>query len=440
MGLIDRFTALFRRQGPAQEKTTSDELARPSRPTAMLDRFGVERSRREIVEVCRQMYDEDPRAAGVLETLARDAVMGGFQVQVEEGADAERAQEVADELIERLGLFKRLDDWARLSFRDGDSFLELSVDREGLIVDVTRKPTLEMHRNSNDQDRFEDPARAFWWADKLWIGQEAPQDAVWFAEWQMIHARWGHDEGSRYGRPLFAAARGPWKRIKEGEFDISVRRKTRAGMKFLHVIEGASPADLEAYKTNNKDALDNPFSAIADFFTNKPGAIQAVQGDARLSEIDDVVHHIRTWWVKSPVPMSLVGYGQDLNRDVLEEQKLQYDRALESVTEWVEDQLVTPLLERQWLLQGMWPKGMSYNLTWAVKQALTAEILKTLAEALVRLQATGLFDDETLLRLAARIVPGLDMEMLLGALRQARASRPDEIGRIATGATALGGL
>lgn len=438
MGLIDRFTALFRREEPQTQKTTSDELPKPSRPTAGLGRFSAERTRREIVEVCRQMYDEDPRAEGVLATLARDAVMGGFQVRVDEGADPERAQEVADELVERLGLFKRLDDWARLSFRDGDSFLELSVDGDALIQQVTRKPTLEIHRNSDDTDRFEDPARAYWWADKLWIGQEAPNDAVWFADWQMIHARFAHDEGSRYGRPLFAAARATWKRVKEGEYDVAVRRKTRAGMKYLHVLEGAGEGAIEAYKENNKSALDNPFEAVADFFTNKPGSIQAIQGDARLGEIDDVVHHIRTWWVSAPVPMSLLGYGQDLNRDVLEEQKEQYDRALTSVTQWVQDQLVIPLLERQWLLQGIWPKGMTYEVTWAVKQPLTVEGLLKLGEALVKLQASGLFDEETLIRLAARIVPGLDVEMLLLALKQMQASRPDEIGRMSTALDQMG--
>jgi hypothetical protein len=430
MGLIDRFTALFRQQ-EQPTKTTSDELPRPARPTATLDRFKVEHTRREIVGVCRRMYDEDPRAEGVIGTLARDATMGGFKVKVVEGADPERAEQEASEMIERLGLFQRLDDWARLSFRDGDSFLELSVDADGLIQEVTRKPTLEMHRNSNDKDRFDDPARAFWWADRMLGSLGPPRDAVWFAEWQIIHARHNHDEGSRYGRPLFAAARGPWKRVNEGELDIAIRRKTRAGMKFLHVLEDASPADLEAYKEKNKDALDNPFAAVADFFTNKKGMIQAVQGDARLSEIDDVVHHIRTWWISSPVPMSLLGYGQDLSRDVLQEQKEQYDRALISVTKWITDQLAKPLLTRQWLLRGIWAGGLKYEIEWAVKQALNAAVLKDLAEALLKLKATTLFTDEMLIRIAAQIIPGIDVDALLAEMARQAAERPDEIGRMA---------
>jgi hypothetical protein len=370
------------------------------------------------------MYDEDTRAEGVLKTLARDATRGGFQVHVSEGTEVQRAQDVAEALIQRLKLFQRLDDWARLSLRDGDSFLELSVDEAGLVQEVTRKPTLEMHRNSNDRDQFEDATRAFWWADGVWMGQEAPRDATWFAKWQIIHGRWSHDKESRYGRPLFASARGPWKRVREGELDLAVRRKTRAGMKYLHTLDGADSTAVEQYKEDNKDALNDPFAAVADFFTNNKASIQAIQGDARLGEIADVVHHIRTWWVASPVPMSLLGYGQDLNRDVLGEQKEQYVETLPGVSDWVGNQFVVPLLERQWLLQGIWPKGMTYKVTWAVKQVLTAERLLKLAQALTAMQATTLFDSETLIRIAARIVPGLDVEALLLAMEKARADRP----------------
>ena len=123
------------------------------------------------------------------------------------------------------------------------------------------------------------------------------------------------------------------------------RRKTRSGRKFVHIVEGASEPELEAYKERNREALDDPFVAIADFFTNKPGTIQAIDGDARLAEYDDVMHHVRTFWLASPIAMSLLGYGQDLNRDVLEEQKEQYDQAVEQITEWVETDIVVPILE-----------------------------------------------------------------------------------------------
>ena len=422
MGLIDRITRLWRRDSQTDRgRTTSDELRKPSMPSSLANRFKAESDRRSVILDCRKMYSDDDRAEGVISTLARDAVRGGFTVTVSGGANASKAQTIAEELVARLRLFKRLDDWIRLTLRDGDSLLEVSVNDSNEIVEVTRKPTLQMHRNSNEYDRFEDPTKAFWWADEIWAGQAAPKDAVWFAEWQVIHARWHHDEGNRYGRPLFASARKPWKRMDEGEFDIAIRRKTRAGMKFLHSLEDADDADIQRYREDNKDALTNPFAAVADFFTNKKATITTVQGDARLSDIEDVLHHIRTWWVASPVPMSLMGYGQDLNRDVLEKQKQQYDEALPLVTGWVEEQIVVPLLELQWLLQGIWPGGLTYEVVWASKKVLTATDVRDLADALVKLRATQLFPDETLLTIAAVMLPNVDLDAAREALEQAQA-------------------
>ena len=223
--------------------------------------------------------------------------------------------------------------------------------------------------------------------------------------------------------------------MTEGELDIAIRRKTRAGMKYSHSLEDASETDIQAYMQRNKAALDDPFAAVADFFSNKRTKLEAIQGDAHLSEIDDVLHHIRTWWVASPVPMSLLGYGQDLNRDVLDEQKEQYDSAKESVSDWVIGQFVSPIIERQWLLKGIWPGALNWSAEWTTKQALTAPELESAAKALTMLAATGRFTDETLLRIFSRFVPGFDAEAELKALTQ---RMQDEMARVAVNATGGG--
>ncbi len=417
MSLFDTIANLFRRT--AAPTTTTDEreasLAGAAKaqatPTSMATKFSAERSRIEIVNACREMYSSDPRIKGVIKTLSRDAVSGGFEIHVDNHA---RAQESALALVARLRLVSRLDDWLRLTLRDGDSLLELGVDAARQIQLITRKPTLQMHRESDESDRFKDPSRAFWYAEQSW-GTEPPSDAIWFAEWQIVHARWDHDEGSRYGTPLFAPANGPWKRVKEGEIDIAVRRKTRAGMKYLHVIEDGDEGDLEAHKENNADALDNPFAAVADFFSNKAGSIQAIQGDANLGQIEDVLHHIRTVFTASPVPMSLVGYGQDLNRDVLQEQKDEYEETLSTVQTWVTDDLLKPIFERQWLLDGILPEGLKYSITWKAKSRLTPESLSALVDAALKLKALG-FPDEAVIAILSRFLPDIDLKTLLAGV------------------------
>ena len=436
MAWIERFQSLFKRQEQAAPAVT--QMPAPVRPTAMATMFQTEADRRSIVADCRQMYKDDTRARGVLKALSTDATRAGFELVVE-GPRAEQAKSAALDMLKRVQLPLRLDDWVRLTLRDGDSFFEVAAAANGLIMDVSRKPTLEMVRRSDDFDQFFDPAAAFAWADNVLLSvdvltNQLPAGATVFAEWQIVHARYGHDEDSRYGSPLFAAARKPYKRMTEGELDIAIRRKTRAGMKYVHALKDASETDIEAYRVRNQDVLDDPFAAVADFFSNKDTTVSSIQGDAHLGEIEDVLHHIRTWWIASPVPMSLLGYGQDLNRDVLDEQEKQYKRACEELSRWASEQIIKPLIERQWLLLGIWPDALEWEIEWAAKDALTAESFVEAAKALATLRATGLVSDETLLRMFSKFVPDFDVEAELALLAK---RRDDELAAVAVNAAQM---
>jgi hypothetical protein len=409
------------------QETPVTVVTPPQRPSSLVGRFSAERGRRSMVEEARAMYEEDARIDGSIATMARDAVHTGFDLNIT-GPRAEEAQEIADDLFKRIDFFGRVDDWTRLTARDGDTFLELGANASGQIVEITRKPSLEMRRNSDEFDRFPDPLRAFYWTDKADTGEAGP-GTVYFAEWQIVHARYKRDEGSRYGRPLFSSARTAYKRVKEGELDIAIRRKTRAGMKYVHSLEDASEGDVEAYKSRNRDALGDPFAAVADFFSNKKTSIQTIQGDARLSEIDDVLHHIDTMSVASPVPLELIGYGRNLNRDVLEQKKEQYEEGIPAVRGWIVAELVRPLLERQWLLSGIWPDSLTWSVEWRGKKTPSPEGFLKIAQALTALKATGLFEDETLLRLFGVQYPGFDVTAALEALAQRQPDdMPDRIG------------
>ena len=407
MGLIDRITNLFKQRQPAAAPTTIEEHPTPTRPFDGAELFRVERERSAIIEACREMYRGDMRVKRIIGTLARDAVRGGFEVQSQDA----RAVEAATAMITRVKMLDRLDDWMRLALRDGDMLLEIGVNAQAEITVLTRKPTLEMRRNSDVFDQFADPLRAFWWSDQLWMGQNAPKEAIWFAQWQIVHARWAHDDGQRYGTPLFAEAVKAYRRLDQGETDIAIRRKTRAGMRYHHVVEG-DEADIERYKTLNQAALDQPFAAKIDFFSNKEGGISTIQGDANLDQIGDVMHHLRSFWTASPIPMSLIGYGEDLNRDILNEQKEQYDDDLPTITKWVEDEIVRPVIDLQLLLAGILPESADYTLAWAKRKVLTPTMLRDLSDAALRLRAFGL-DDQIILTLIGQFIPDVDLSQVV---------------------------
>lgn len=393
---------MFRRQEKPETTTTPE--ARDMSGVTGLEHLRAEHGRVETVRTCRQMYSHDPRVQKMHRVLARDMVRGGFVVK----CDNPEALEIVTALQTRLGLNQKCEDFTRLTARDGDSFIELGVDAEMNISELTRKPTLKMRRASDGTDRFPDPAKAFW-MDASDFGQLEPDaKAVWFAEWQILHLRWNHDEENRYGTPMMSSATGAFKRVSEGELDVSIRRKTRSGVRYHHYVEGGQ-ADLEAYQKINAAAIKNPLAAVTDYFSNKKGGIEVIEGEGTaLNAIEDIKHHIETMAMAADVPLGLMGYGQNLNRDILADQKEQYIENLEQGREWLTDQFLKPLFERQWLLKGIYPPGLTYSIVWRPRVTLTPVLIRDLADALLKLKLLQV-RDEDISAIMSYFLPGVEL-------------------------------
>lgn len=410
--LSDRFKAFM---NPAQTLTLPSPDGRGS-PAAVItedvySRFKVERDRNSIIKDCRGMYDDDPRVEKMHRMYARDLLRGGFVLKT----DNEQASEIIEAMQERLTLNQSLEDWLRLSMRDGDSFLEVTpapiAGSAWQVASVTRKPTLQMHRNSNSADQFESAERAFWMGSETFMGMEPPKDAVWFPEWKIIHARWNHDEESRYGRPMMRSARKQFKYVQDGELNVAVRRKIGGAQLRQHVIEG-SAADVKKYKEDNKLALGK-LAAVIDFFSNKASSLTVHQGDGNIDRIGDVQHHIATMATASDVPMELMAYGGDLNRDILGEKKEAYEETLNQGREWATTEIIQPLIQREWMLNGILPASVKYKIIWRKAKSLSPTDLRDLADAASRLRILGV-KEETIQLILASYLRDVDLEIMNG--------------------------
>lgn len=404
--LSDRFKAFMNPKAAPPSETPAPVIIED--PFA---RFKVERDRNAVIKDCRAMYDNDPRVEKMHRMYARDLLRGGFFVKTEN----KRAADIVAAMQERLELNQNLEDWLRLSMRDGDSFLENSVVQVGAsdfqIESVTRKPTLQMHRNSNAADVFENPEQAFWMGSDLLFSEEPPKDAIWFPAWKIIHARWNHDAENRYGRPMMRSARKSYKYVEDGELNVAVRRKIGGAQLRQHVVEG-SPADVERYKENNSAALGK-LAAVIDFFSNKPSSLTVHQGDGNLDKIGDVQHHIGTMFTASDVPMELMAYGGDLNRDILGEKKEAYEETLNQGREWATVQIIRPLIEREWLLHGILPASVQYKVIWRKAKSLSPTDLRDLADAASRLRVLGV-REETVQLILAGYLRDVDLDIMQG--------------------------
>src|SRR5689334_4467926 len=141
MGLRDLVNNVFRRNdAPVASTTISTREPAPANaaPTTLAHKFAAETDRRKIIEACRMMYKVDPRIKKMHRQLARDIIKGGFVVRTSNQVALQEAQA----LISRLNLNKRIDDYVRLSARDGDSFLQVEINDAFDVVGISRKPTL----------------------------------------------------------------------------------------------------------------------------------------------------------------------------------------------------------------------------------------------------------------------------------------------------------
>jgi len=408
MALRDVINRIFTRT-PVETTAVQEPSLRGNEGIDLYASFAAARAREEVVKTCREMYKSDPRVKKAHRFYARDIVRAGFIVKTKNA----QAKKIADDLSTRLNLNQLLEDAVRLTSRDGDSFYEIVVDETLNISKLTRKPTLKMHRASNGADEFPNPRRAFWMDTRDFGGMsvEPPLDALWFSEWQMIHARWEHDEENRYGTAMFASGTAAFKKVQDGEINVAVRRKLGGSQLRHHVVEGAA-SDVERYKEMNAQVLGK-VSAVTDFFSNKAGTMTVHQGDGNIDKIADVQHHIATMMTASDVPMELIAYGGELNRDILGEKKEEYEETLSQGREWLTAQVLKPLLERQWLLQGILPETVDYKIIWRTAKSLSPADIRDLGDGLARLRVLGV-KEEVVQQIAAMFLRGVDEEMMNG--------------------------
>lgn len=409
LGSVGKLFARTPVPNPAVLVKEKDSTIRRTPPTITnrYETLYLNMSRPDRVNACAAMYENDPRIVESINSLSRDIAKAGFEVDIINGP--KKAQKIADQLIKDCRINSQLYSWVRKTMIEGESFLEIAVDSTKAISGIKRHQTLNMHVLVDDSFVVTDPAKMYWYAP--YIYDQTPTDqSLRYADWQIIHLKWIPDRLDLYGMPLFAASQSFYQRSHDGEDDLYVRRRTRAGIKYIHSIEDGSQSDIDNYKEVNKEALADPMAAQIDFFANKKTTIAKVEGDAHIGEMQDVLHNIETMLIASPVPSGLNGNVSNTNRETLILQKEQYDIAIDFLTEqWLGQGLIRPLLERAWLLAGIDPDQVEYQLSWRYRVVLTPDQMSQIADAALKLRAAG-WSEELLAKIMVRYIPGTTLK------------------------------
>lgn len=309
---------------PLYERPANERGARVAADTALkryYRQFSISTEVRDKIILIREMEALDPRVKRIHGRVCRDMVRGGLVMQFTEGASSEtlRRQWQAFEQRLQLNRVPKLRSDARGLVAEGNLPLQLVLDDSQRVAAAVRMPAETIVPIVDATGRFKDATRAYEQRDVL-----TGQVLATFAAFSLQLARFdplSYDDMGEMGRPFLDASAATWRKLTMTEEDLVIRRRHRAPLRLSHTLEGATADELETYR---KTVEGEKGEITTDFYSNRKGAVTAIQGDTNLDQIGDVVHLLDTFFAGTPLPKALMGYAGDTARDVLEDLKRDY--------------------------------------------------------------------------------------------------------------------
>ena len=359
--------------------------------------FVLEWERRTLLRDLDLLVKRDSRLDRANYVMANAATRGGIAVTVGTCRNSKiqkEAQAIINKMMKDTKLNAHLPAWARTVLRDGDIFLNTiaEMDQNGRTAHITRiknLPAITMERLDDMTDSFPDIKKAFMQIDPI-----TRQDIQPFPLWSINHMRWKYEPGERYGRSQYYSGREMWAKLKMTEEDMVVRRRTRAVQRRVHVIGNKdNPGnDIEVKKYRAENRLDDPKNAriTADYYINGLGDVKNLEGDAHLDHIKDVEYLLENAMIGTGVPLHILGFGRNVNRDVVEDQKRTYKEDCKGIQDLLEHgdpgsfSGIRAVFNMALALGGLNPEEIPINIGWA---QLDDDTLAEMTDNVLKLRA-----------------------------------------------------
>lgn len=345
--------------------------------------------RASILDI-REMDRLDPRVKKIHGRMARTSIKGGLVLKA--NSKNKRLVRLWKDFERRLNLHRRekLESDARGLAMEGNLAMQWVVNAAKQVVAGVRMPAETIVPQVTPAGIFKDTGKAYAQYDLM-----AGQVRETFALWQLTLVRLNpdnFDDMGALGRPYLDATRSPWKKLVMSEEDLVIRRKTRAQQRKVHQLKNVSDEFYEQYKASIKQ---DQYDQTADYVIKGEGDVKAVQGDASLDQIADVVHLLDTFFTGSPAPKGLFGYTGELSRDILEDLKKDYYDEIDSL----QDTQAFAYYQGfclDLLLKGINPAQYDFNIVFKERRTDTPNQRADLA---LKYQALG-FSQETTMEVA----------------------------------------
>lgn len=273
---------------------------------------------------------------------------------------------------------------ARGLMMEGNLVIQFVLDQQqSSVLQAIRMPAETIRAITNDAGQFADVRKAF--AQYDWL---TGNDLATFSRWQLEIARLdplNFDDLGEPGRPFLDASRKIWSQMQMTMEDLVIRRRERAPMRTAHVLEGADEKTLATYK---QQVEGEQREITTNYYLNRKGGVQAVQGDANLDQIADISLLLDAFFSGTPAPKGLFGYADGLSRDILMDMKEEfYDELdiLQDLQSWVYQRGFRLHL----LLQGYNPEKWDWQVKFAERMTETLNQRTDRALKLASLGASG---------------------------------------------------
>jgi hypothetical protein len=388
--------------------------------------------RRQLIEDCRLMVFDDPRARRSTQMFAREAVRGGCTVQVSQGAPrrlAQRAQAIADEVVALAN--PKLFSWAWMLVVEGDLFVQAVVSGDR-VTNAKRMPAVSIERLTDDTDEFQDPARAF---EQIDIASN--ETVTEFPLLLMHHARWNYVDGERYGTPEVVAGRRMREKLELQEESQSIRRMVRAAITRLWSVgdkdNPGKATEVDQFKADNGFAegrreVYDPTEVARDLFGNGLVTCQTLDGDPHIHEVDDLKYLQNVYASAAlPTPPPLFNLdAESVNRDVLDDLRTEWLKQTQVLTGEMAA-LVRWLVEVALLLDGILPETVPFEVRFSDS---SIEKPSEVVGRVLDIRRDRLISRRKAVQLLAEYIGVTDVDAEIAAIEAeesaARAEEPDE--------------
>jgi hypothetical protein len=206
-----------------------------------------------------------------------------------------------------------------------------------------------------------------------------------YAPWQVAEFLWNPFNG--VGTSLLLPLLSDFKRIKDTELSMFIARETRAYVKYAYIYEGVSDKQLENLKNLHEQRKQaNRRGVETDHFVNKDMKMFD-PSNAQLQNIDDITYIEKKILSGVRRPKGFFGgYGEDVNRSVLEKQEEAYIRFMNKVSGMIGSGY-KKIFDLQLILMGVSPKEVPLSILWTEKKV---DNFLTTASALAIARENGL--------------------------------------------------